>query len=71
MLVVVAADGKTFHTPVCTFIHDKVSLRTLTAREAQREGYAPCVRCMKKYLSAALTSSPAPENVTQVSALEE
>jgi anti-sigma factor RsiW len=72
MLVVVATDGKTFHTPACTFIHDKVNVRTLTAREAQREGYAPCVRCMKKYLSPALTSSPAPvDNATQASALEE
>ena len=51
MLVLVAADGKTFHVAGCTFIHDKEHLRTLTAREALNEGYAPCVRCMKKYLS--------------------
>jgi hypothetical protein len=59
MLVVVATDGKAFHTAACTFIHDKVNLRTITAGEAQRQGYAPCVRCMKKYLSAGLTSSSA------------
>ncbi len=52
MMVVVATDGKTFHMPGCPFIHDKARLRTLAAREAMREGYAPCVRCMKKYLSA-------------------
>jgi hypothetical protein len=52
MMVVVATDGKTFHVPGCPFIHDKARLRTIAVREAMREGYAPCVRCMKKYLSA-------------------
>ena len=52
MMVVVATDGKIFHVPRCPFIHDKARLRTITAREAMQEGYAPCVRCMKKYLSA-------------------
>jgi len=52
MLVVVATDGKTFHAAGCPFIHDKTHIRTITAREAQREGYAPCVRCMKQYLNA-------------------
>lgn len=52
MMVVVATDGKTFHVPGCPFIHDKARLQTITAREAMREGYVPCVRCMKKYLSA-------------------
>lgn len=52
MMVVVATDGKTFHVPGCLFIHDKANLRTIAARVAIREGYVPCVRCMKKYLSA-------------------
>jgi hypothetical protein len=50
LMVVVSDEGKTFHVPGCTFLHDK-KLRTITAREAQQEGYAPCVRCMKKYLT--------------------
>lgn len=50
MMVVVAADGKTFHVPGCPFIHDKAKLETIAAAEAMREGYAPCVRCMRKYL---------------------
>jgi len=50
MMVVVSDEGKTFHAPGCTFLHDK-KLRTITVSEAQREGYAPCVRCMKKYLT--------------------
>jgi hypothetical protein len=51
LMVVVAEDGKTFHVAGCKFIHDKARLRTIPAGEAQREGYAPCVRCMKKYLN--------------------
>jgi hypothetical protein len=50
MLVPVSTDGKTFHASGCPFIHDKAHLRTIAAREALQEGYAPCVRCMKKYL---------------------
>ena len=50
LMVVVAADGKTFHASNCPFIHDKAHLRTIAAREAVNEGYAPCVRCMRKYL---------------------
>jgi hypothetical protein len=48
--VVVYESGKTFHAPDCTFIHDRKNLRTVTAREAQQEGFVPCVRCMKQYL---------------------
>ncbi len=59
MMVVVSADGKTFHAPRCRFIHDKTKLRTVAVSEALREGYAPCVRCMKKYLSGSVISRPA------------
>jgi hypothetical protein len=50
MKVVVYGDGKTFHTPQCTFIHDRNQARTMTASEALREGFTPCVRCMRQYL---------------------
>jgi hypothetical protein len=53
MMVLVAEDGKLFHVAGCPFIHDKASLRTMTAAEASRQGYTPCVRCMKKYLESA------------------
>jgi hypothetical protein len=56
MMVVVAEDGKTFHVAGCRFIHDKARLRTIAADEAMREGYAPCVRCMRKYLQTASAS---------------
>lgn len=42
-LVVITDDGKTFHVPGCKYIHGRQ--RTVTAAEAIREGYAPCVRC--------------------------
>ena len=61
MMVIVAEDGKTFHVAGCPFIHDKASLRTITAHEAEQQGYAPCVRCMKKYLdpgAVALSDGP-------------
>jgi Putative zinc-finger len=51
MSVLVYPDGKTFHRQGCEFILDKKNLRTVTAAEAEREGYTPCVRCMKQYVS--------------------
>jgi hypothetical protein len=51
MLVLVSTDSKLFHVSGCPFIHDKEHVRTVVAREAEQEGYTPCVRCMKKYLS--------------------
>jgi hypothetical protein len=50
MPVVVSADAKLFHAAGCDFIHNKDKSRTITAREAMREGYVPCLRCMRKYL---------------------
>jgi len=58
MMVIVAEDGKTFHVAGCPFIHDKTRLRTIPAHAAEQEGYAPCVRCMKKYVSATASSGP-------------
>ena len=60
MMVIVAGDGKTFHVVGCRFIHDKTRLRNIPAREAEQEGYAPCVRCMKRYLDATASSGPNP-----------
>jgi Putative zinc-finger len=54
LMVLVSTDGKTFHVSGCPFIHDKAHVRTIAAREAMKEGYAPCVRCMRKYLRAGL-----------------
>lgn len=53
LVVLVSADAKEFHVAGCPFIHNKDRERTLTAKEAMREGYVPCVRCMRKYLQTA------------------
>ncbi|MGA2374008.1 MAG: zf-HC2 domain-containing protein [Candidatus Sulfotelmatobacter sp.] len=54
-LVVVVSDGsKLFHVPGCPFIHDKASERTITAKEAIRDGYVPCTRCLRQYLKTGL-----------------
>jgi hypothetical protein len=58
MMVVVAESGKLFHVAGCSFIHDKARLRTISAREASREGYTPCVRCLRKFLRTGLISHP-------------
>jgi hypothetical protein len=58
MLVVVADDAKVFHVAGCDVIHHKDRVRTLTAKEAIREGDTPCLRCLRKYLSVAETGHP-------------
>jgi hypothetical protein len=62
MVVVVSAGAKDFHVPGCDLIHNKEKIRTLTAKEAIREGYVPCVRCMRKYLQTASVSLVSPES---------
>jgi len=47
-MVAVTAEGKTFHDPGCRYIHGKVEM--ITAEEAVRRGYSPCVRCMREAL---------------------
>ena len=47
-LVAVTAEGKTFHDPSCKYIHGAVEM--MTAPEAIRRGYTPCVRCMREAL---------------------
>ena len=52
--VVLSAEGRVFHVPGCKYIHkhDNENPRLMTAEEALREGYVPCVRCLRQYLSA-------------------
>ena len=52
MMVVVSTGGKLFHAAACPFIHDNAHIRTIVAQEALKEGYTPCVRCMREYLRA-------------------
>jgi len=66
LAVVAVSEGKIFHLPGCRFIHDKDKLQTLTASEALREGYAPCVRCLKKYLSESRSSGQSEPETAQL-----
>jgi hypothetical protein len=52
MVVLVTTDSKIFHVAGCSFIHGK-EVKSLTAKEALDKGYAPCTRCLRKYLEAA------------------
>jgi hypothetical protein len=67
MMVVVSENGKLFHRAGCEFIHEKNKLRTLTAAEASRESYSPCVRCLKKYLATTASSRPADAGMEEIS----
>jgi Putative zinc-finger len=52
LVVLIAAHSRVFHVAGCPFIHDKEGgLRSMKASEAIREGYVPCVRCLRKYVS--------------------
>jgi Putative zinc-finger len=57
-IVLVSAGTKLFHVAGCPFIHNKDKVRTMTAQEAIREGYVPCLRCMRKYLDVAANTRP-------------
>ncbi len=61
-LQVVVSDGsKLFHVAGCPFIHDKATQRTLTAKEAMRDGYIPCTRCLRQYLKTGLAGDAGAE----------
>jgi hypothetical protein len=66
MLVIVTADAKVFHVAGCGVIHNKATERTLTAREAMRQGYVPCLRCMREYLHSASAGHVALEAEAEV-----
>ena len=56
MMVEIASDGKTFHVRGCKYLHQhehqgEGEVRLVAAAEAIREGYVPCVRCLRQYLN--------------------
>ena len=53
MMVEISGDGKIFHVPGCRFLHkhENGNVRLIAAAEAIREGYVPCVRCLRQYLN--------------------
>jgi hypothetical protein len=65
LMVAVSSEGRIFHVPGCKYLHNKVgeSPELMTASQAMREGYAPCSRCLRQYLSAQVEC---PRNGTNV-----
>jgi anti-sigma factor RsiW len=49
--VVVTDHAKLFHLKECPFVRESDHPHAVTAAEAQREGYVPCVRCLGQYVS--------------------
>jgi hypothetical protein len=47
-MVAVTPAGNTFHDPDCPYIHGPIE--TMPAAEAVKEGYTPCIRCMREAL---------------------
>jgi hypothetical protein len=63
--VVVSSEGRLFHVPGCRYLHNKVgeTPEPMTASQAMRDGYAPCPRCLRQYLSATVECPrPAPKS---------
>jgi Putative zinc-finger len=54
LMVAVSTDGRLFHVPGCRYLHkhEGESPELMTAANAMKEGYAPCSRCLRQYLSA-------------------
>ncbi len=48
--VVVTRGGMLFHRPECKYI--KGERQTMSAEEAERDGYAPCTRCFHELLAS-------------------
>lgn len=53
LMVAVSTEGKVFHIPGCKYLHKRAgeSPQLMTASEALQQGYAPCPRCLRQYLS--------------------
>jgi hypothetical protein len=53
LMVALSTDGKVFHVPGCKYLHkrDGESPQLMTAADALKEGYVPCPRCLRQYLS--------------------
>jgi len=48
--VVVTDHAKLFHIKECPFVRETDHPRTVTAAEAESQGYVPCVRCLGQYV---------------------
>lgn len=52
LAVLVSEHSKIFHVAGCKFLRtDDGKIRSLTAEQAEHEGYVPCIHCLAKYLT--------------------
>ena len=53
LIVAVSDEGRVFHVPGCKYLHkhESENPKLMTAAQALREGYAPCIRCLREYFS--------------------
>lgn len=54
LIVYVSDDSRVFHAPGCKYLHkkDDEPPKQMSASEAMKQGYVPCVRCLRQYLTA-------------------
>jgi hypothetical protein len=54
LIVYVSDDSRVFHAPGCKYLHkhDDQPPTQMTAADAMKQGYVPCVRCLRQYLKA-------------------
>jgi hypothetical protein len=64
LAVIVTAGSRVFHVAGCSFIHDKATERTITAKEAMQDGYVPCSRCLRQYLKTAFRGNSSADFAT-------
>ena len=54
LIVYVSDDSRVFHAPGCKYLHkhDDEPPKQMNAADAMKQGYVPCVRCLRQYLNA-------------------
>jgi hypothetical protein len=62
LMVALSTEGRVFHVPGCKYLHkrDGESTELMTAAQAMKDGYAPCPRCLRQYLTARMECPRAP-----------
>lgn len=71
LIVYVSDDSRVFHAPGCKYLHkkDDEPPKQMSASEAMKQGYVPCVRCLRQYLTAD-TECPRPPGSVRQSAMK-
>jgi hypothetical protein len=67
LIVYVSDDSRVFHAPGCKYLHKKDDKppKQMSASEAMKEGYVPCVRCLRQYLSAGVECPRPPGSINR------